>query len=288
MDDRHNQDKNSTDGAEHPLYSETLGFSQHELDEIRKMLEEPTYEEPSVTPAATETENIETAEPPHREAEPAARRDKKRASREAAVETDAEDYLAQTAETAEADKEKFNMTRELFDWAQALVTSIILVGVVFAFFARIIGVSGPSMQPTLYENQKLLISSLFYTPKKGDVVIFTKKNIHLALQNAPKDEPLVKRVIATAGQTVNVDIEERAVYVDNVRLEEDYIKELTYTKDDVTFPVTVPEGCVFVMGDNRNDSIDSRSSKVGMVDTRYILGKVLLRVWPLDLAGPVR
>lgn len=176
---------------------------------------------------------------------------------------------------------------ELFDWAQALLSAIILVAFVFIFFVRVIGVSGHSMEPTLFENQKLLISNLFYTPKNGDIVIFTKKDIHVILQTGQSDEPLVKRVIATAGQTVDVNYETRQVLIDGQPIQEPYVMDPISIPSYSLFPLpyTVQPGEVFVMGDNRNHSADSRM--IGPIDTRYILGKVLLRVWPVSLIGSV-
>jgi signal peptidase I len=177
---------------------------------------------------------------------------------------------------------------EAFDWVQTIVTSIILVSLFFSLAARVIGVLGPSMEDTLFTGQKLLISDLFYTPKYGDIVVFTKKDIHLSLPAITKDEPLVKRVIATGGQTVDIDYGKGLVYVDGQVLDEPYIREITKLTGSLPLPCTVPEGSVFVMGDNRNHSTDSRDAEVGLIDSRYILGKVLLRVWPLDQFGLVR
>ena len=181
--------------------------------------------------------------------------------------------------------------RELFDWLQTIVTSLVLVSLVFAFAARIIGVLGPSMQDTLVTGQKVLISDLFYTPKCGDIVVFNMKDIHKYVTNlgmGEDDEPLVKRVIATGGQTVDIDFTTGEVRVDGALLVEPYIRELTMTSSppgEMTYHRVVSEGMVFVMGDNRNHSTDSRS--FGSVDARYILGRVLWRVWPLDEFGTV-
>lgn len=183
--------------------------------------------------------------------------------------------------------EPFDFRREIYDWAHALVTSIIIVGLLFSFVARVIGVDGPSMENTLFGDQKLIISKLFYTPKRGDIVVFTKKGIHEMLQGRDVDQPLVKRIVAVGGETVDIDFETHQVFVDGRLLNEPYILEPTARRSDVIFPQTIPEGHVFVMGDNRNMSADSRSTQVGTIDTRYILGRVLLRVWPLQNFGLV-
>lgn len=175
---------------------------------------------------------------------------------------------------------------ELLDWAQALVTSLIFVILLFTFIARIITVDGISMYPTLQNQDKVLLTNLFYTPKCGDIVVFTKKGLRLA-GFGDKDQPLVKRVIATEGQTVDINFETAEVFVDGVLQDEPYINEPTHRQLDLLFPVVVPDGCVFVMGDNRNESTDSRDSRIGMIDTRYILGHVLIRIFPFDALGKV-
>ena len=168
---------------------------------------------------------------------------------------------------------------ELFDWGEALLISLSVVILVFVFGVRIIGVQGSSMEPTLQDANQLLVSNLFYTPEKGDIVILTKDSF--------MESPIVKRVIATEGDMIDIDFETGAVTVNGEQLEETYIAEPTTTFYDVTFPQTVPEDCVFVMGDNRNHSTDSRYGALGMVDTRYIIGKVLMRIYPLNEIGTV-
>lgn len=150
---------------------------------------------------------------------------------------------------------------------------------IFVFGLRVVSVSGYSMYPTLVNRDYVaLLSNVFYKDddiENGDVVV--------ALAPRFDDEPIVKRVIATAGQTVDIDFTNGIVYVDGVPLEEPYINEPTYTQyydHGVTFPLTVEEGHVFLMGDNRNDSSDSRLASIGQVDTRYILGRVVTVLLP--------
>ena len=152
--------------------------------------------------------------------------------------------------------------------------SLIICVVVFVFFFRVVDVSGSSMNPTLQNGDKMLVSRLFYTPRAGDVVVFKTDSYD-------PNKALVKRVIATEGQEINIDFINGIVYVNNQPVEEAYIAEPTYTKSDFIGPQTVPEGCVFVMGDNRNASTDSRKKEIGMVDTRMILGRTWCVAFPL-------
>ena len=164
--------------------------------------------------------------------------------------------------------------RELYDWIESLMVALIFCVLLFSFFIRLIDVSGPSMNPTLYEGNKMLVSDLFYKPKAGDVVVFRNVNEN------QEEKALVKRVIATEGQEISLDFDRGVVYIDGKPLEEDYIAELTKTKLDFIGPQTVPEGHIFVMGDNRNASTDSRKKEIGMVDTRMILGRAFYVAFP--------
>ena len=165
--------------------------------------------------------------------------------------------------------------RDMYDWVQCLIVALIICVVFFAFFVRIIDVVGTSMNPTLNNSDKMLVSGLFYKPKVGDVVVFKKDEYN-------PNKALVKRVIAVEGQEINIDFDRGIVYIDGQPIQEDYIAELTKTKEDFIGPKTVPEGCVFVMGDNRNMSTDSRKTEIGMVDTRLILGKAYMVIYPLS------
>ena len=165
--------------------------------------------------------------------------------------------------------------REIYDWIHCLSIALIICVVIFAFFVRLIDVRGTSMNPTLNNGDKMLVSGLFYSPKAGDVVVFKKDEYD-------PERALVKRVIATEGQVINIDFDNGIVYVDGEAIQEDYIMELTTNKIDFIGPQTVPEGCVFVMGDNRNASTDSRKKEIGMVDSRLILGKAYFVIYPLS------
>ncbi|MBQ7778519.1 MAG: signal peptidase I [Oscillibacter sp.] len=164
--------------------------------------------------------------------------------------------------------------KELYEWVQALVGSVLLVVLVFTFVVRLIGVDGHSMVPTLQHGDRLLVlNSLWYDDYQyGDIVVLRKESF--------MEEPIVKRVIATGGQTVDIDFDEGVVYVDGVALDEDYINDYTYLEEGTEFPLTVPQGSVFVMGDNRNHSSDSRDSRLGTVDNRYVIGKAVFLAFP--------
>ena len=166
--------------------------------------------------------------------------------------------------------------REIYDWIQSLMAALIFCVILFSFVIRLIDVKGPSMNPTLYEGDKMVVSDLLYKPKAGDIVIF--KNV----DENNEEKALVKRVVATEGQEVNIDFEHGIVYVDGEPIEEDYVAEPIHNKLDFIGPKTVPEGCVFVLGDNRNSSRDSRAKSIGRVDERLILGKVYGVVYPID------
>jgi signal peptidase I len=155
---------------------------------------------------------------------------------------------------------------EIYDWLQCIVSTMIVVILAFIFIGRQISVVGDSMFQTLHDNDKVLVTNVFYTPEYGDIVIIKAESFG--------ETPLVKRVIATEGQEINIDFASHVVTVDGVALDEPYINEPTSVEGDFRGPVKVPEGCIFVMGDNRNRSTDSRFERVGFVDTRNVLGKV--------------
>ncbi len=173
--------------------------------------------------------------------------------------------------------------REIQGWIESFAFTITAILVIFTLFIRTAYVDGDSMMNTLINKETLAVSNLFYTPKQGDIVVF----------QAPEymDGGIVKRVIATEGQTVDIDFATWEVTVDGVVIDEPYVlKHEGYfmNSGDVDFPVTVPEGCIFVMGDNRNNSTDSRRTAIGFVDTRYVFGRVLFRITPFEKFGAVK
>lgn len=182
----------------------------------------------------------------------------------------------------EAAPAKKKESTSFLDILESFVLSAVAVVLLFTLVFRITIVDGPSMQDTLQHGDALLVSNLFYTPKCGDVVI-----VHQPTESYP--DPIVKRVIAVGGQTIDIDFNTWTVTVDGKVIEEDYIKLTNDQRvtSDFTFPMEIPEGYVFVMGDNRNHSADSRSSKIGLIDERMIVGHVLLRFMPLSTFGTV-
>ena len=181
--------------------------------------------------------------------------------------------LEETAGEEPAKEEKSG--REAYEWVQALVCSVLAVVVLFTFVIRLIGVDGHSMVPTLQDGDRLLVTTslLGGEYRYGDIVIIQKGTF-------ADGDPIVKRVIATEGQTVDIDFANGIVYVDGEALDEPYINEPTYTDEGTEFPLTVPEGSIFVMGDNRNRSDDSRNAELGTVDTRYVIGRAVFLLFP--------
>ena len=181
-------------------------------------------------------------------------------------------------------KSEGRFSSELFGWGASLMAVLVFFVVVFTFFVRLIGVDGMSMYPTLEDHSIMLVSNLNYTPERGDVVVLRKEGFY-------NTQPIVKRIIATGGDTVDIDPVTGDVSVNGEVLDEPYINETIDVLEhmgDLTYPQTVPEGCVFVMGDNRNASTDSRDARLGCVDTRYIMGRVYFTLFPVKNIGVVK
>lgn len=178
-------------------------------------------------------------------------------------------------EEAKKEEQKYTWQQNVALYLHDMICMLVAVMAVLMLFLRIIVVDGPSMERTLLNGDyMLLVSNMFYKePKHGDVVVVSKQ----AYDNG---KPIVKRVIATEGQTVDIDFNEGVVYVDGVAQDEPYTKTLTTLKEGTVFPLVVEEGKVFVMGDNRNNSKDSRSTQIGQVDKREVLGKVAFILFP--------
>lgn len=193
----------------------------------------------------------------------------------------APDSQEDAPEQPEDKEEELTLKQEIFEWVKAIVVSFAVVFLIFGVLIRLVTVDGRSMEPTLHNNDRLVISNLFYTPKQGDIVVISEE--------AGIGRAIIKRVIATGGQTLDIG-EDGTVLVNGLPLDEPYIKEKIAADNhgQHDYPVTVPKDCVFVMGDNRNDSTDSRFEVLSFVDEKYIMGRVLLRLYPLNKIGTVK
>lgn len=159
----------------------------------------------------------------------------------------------------------------LYDWVNSIIVSAVAVVILLTFCFRLIDVDGRSMEPTLINTDKVIVTNLFYTPNNGDVVVISHGEKY--------DKPLIKRVIATVGQTLDIDFENYKIYVDGVLIDEPYIQGETI-EGNADIPDVVPEGKVFVLGDNRPVSLDSRSREVGLIDEESIIGKAQFVIIP--------
>lgn len=186
-------------------------------------------------------------------------------------------------------RKKRTALHAVYDYLEVFCYALAAMMVLFLFVFRLVTVDGDSMRTTLTNGDKLIISNLFYTPETGDIVVINPEN------HGDADEPIIKRVIATEGQTVRIDFENWAVYVDGVKLDEPYIQDMMEIEkqrwgeetpmDGTNVPkykkeFTVGDNKVFVMGDNRNNSKDSRSREYGEMGVNRILGKVIFRLMP--------
>lgn len=170
---------------------------------------------------------------------------------------------------------KDNFKESVLLYLHDFVTWLVVILLVFLLLFRVVVVSGGSMNSTLiHGDYLLLINNIFYQePEYGDVVVFGKDSYH-------DGEPVIKRVIAVEGQWVDIDFEAGVVYVDGTALDEPYTNTPTNMYEGVDFPLMVDENCIFVMGDNRNESKDSRSPDIGQVDKREIMGKAVFLLLP--------
>ena len=184
-------------------------------------------------------------------------------------------------EKKNVDKSEGKFATELFFWAQALVLSLVVLVLFNVFFFRVSSVVGSSMEPTLQNGDRVFLRIIGYTePKRGDIVVI----------QAPEfdDDPIVKRIIAVGGDEIKIDFFGN-VYINGEVQYEPYILETISPNSlgDQVYPMTIPEGYVFFMGDNRNGSTDSRESIIGIQPVSNIIGKVEGRIWPLNKIGGV-
>jgi len=189
----------------------------------------------------------------------------------------------------EEDKtEKRGIAEEIFEWVEIFSSALVTVILLFTFVFRLVTVEGSSMEKTLYEKDNLIISHMFYEPKPNDIVV-------IQVPNWWNKVPIIKRVIAVEGQTVDFDFENWKVIVDGVPIDEPYVNKENgvsmnsyYTNEIYNLPLTVEKGKVFVLGDNRNHSADSRHIDIRQVDVGNVMGRVLIRVYPFNKLGIVK
>ena len=172
-------------------------------------------------------------------------------------------------------KETTSWQKQVLSYLHDLVYLLTAVMLIFLLCFRVVVVSGTSMNNTLLDGDYLLLlgSTFYHNPDQGDIIVASKDSFD-------NGAPIVKRVIATEGQEVNINFKTGVVYVDGVALDEPYTLTPTTTYEGVNFPLVVKEGCLFVMGDNRNDSKDSRHPAIGLIDRREVLGKVIFLFLP--------
>ncbi len=177
-------------------------------------------------------------------------------------------------------EENISISSFIFEWANAFMVALVVVVLLLTFVWRQVTVSGTSMTDTLNDGDRLIISSFMYKPQYGDIVVVSHGQNY--------SEPIIKRVIATEGQSLSINYDTEEVSVDGVILDEPYIKGKTIKlRNPLEIPDKIPEGYVFVMGDNRDGSLDSRSTEIGLIPVENIIGKAELRIYPFNKFGSV-
>lgn len=262
-----------------------MGFNDEmdfDLDEIRKMLkekdekpEESSDEADGATEAAVERPRRQEKRAPRRVGKREVTSESSKAPKTAPAKRRTVEEEALLENQRDAKEEQGPKGYELFTVLRDVVNMLAVVTLVFVFFFRLVSVSGSSMYPTFVDTDWLVLKSnfLYKDVKRGDIVV-------LSVDAPELNGPIVKRVIATGGQTVDIDFETGTLYVDGKIQVESYIFEPTYLNEGLSFPLTVPENSLFVMGDNRNHSLDSRSVSIGCVGTDRVLGKALFILIP--------
>ncbi len=187
-----------------------------------------------------------------------------------------------------------NIKAEVIVIIETMLISLFVVALVFTYLVRVATVNGSSMEKTMFPKEKLIAWSLFYKPERGDIIIADTDVATVLGDNGELIErnglgkQIVKRVIATGGQTLDIDFESGEVYVDGNKIDEPYITALTHMDEGAftgKYPITIPEGYLFVMGDNRPVSKDSRSLEVGLISEDAVTGEVFFRVSPASAIG---
>lgn len=176
-------------------------------------------------------------------------------------------------------KSESNFSAELYDWTESIVFALAAVVLVFTFLFRTVGVEGFSMQNTLQDGDKVIIEDFNYSPKQGDIVAINSRGL---------DEPIIKRVAAVGGQTVDIDYAKGKVYVDGKEFKAPIKEKMIDPQNGhqkLKLPLKVPAGCIFAMGDNRNISLDSRYAVVGVINDKDIIGHAVFRLFPFNKIG---
>ena len=172
------------------------------------------------------------------------------------------------------------VTSVVFEWGNALFTALVVVVLLLTFVFRQVTVNGQSMTDTLQSGDRLIVTNFMYEPQNGDIVVISHGNNY--------SEPIIKRVIATEGQSLSINYDTGEVVVDGVLLDEDYIKGITkQIRNPLDIPSVIPEGCIFVMGDNREGSLDSRSTDIGLIPVENVIGKAEFRIYPFSTFGSI-
>lgn len=186
----------------------------------------------------------------------------------------------------QSEKKPIGFCGEFYDWISSVFSAVLCFIIIFTLFARIVTVDGDSMLQTLHNGERLIVSDFAYTPQYGDIVILHANKLYNEATGT-YGKPIVKRVIGLPGDVIRIDFNKGIVYRNGNALDEPFTNTLTQNPED--FPhdtdVVVEQGKVFVLGDNRNWSKDSRSADVGQVDMRYIMGKAYIRIWPFSEFG---
>ena len=170
--------------------------------------------------------------------------------------------------------------KKLYDIIESIAVAVFILTFATMFLFRVIIVDGDSMLNTLHNQEKIIISDFMYTPEKGDIVVTDTNNAY--------GKPLIKRIVATGGDTIRIDFENGQVYLNGGLLNEDYIMEPMQSTPSDDLEITVPQGYVFLMGDNRNHSYDSRSEAIGVINEKDLLGGAVFRISPLSKIGKVK
>lgn len=202
---------------------------------------------------------------------------------------ESEEFVRQDAspeeQQAASEQPKKSVFNDILEIVETMLTTLLLVVMLFSYVTRPVTVEGSSMEPTLHNQDRLVMFRLLYSPKQGDIVVVYNSEGHV-LDGAGEvvssgyglHENIIKRVIATAGQTLYLNADEGVVYIDDQPIEEPYVNDIIRTDAGAfSYPITIPDGYIFVMGDNRNHSTDSRDSHVGLVAEENVLGKAYFR-----------